>query len=294
MDITLRIPWLNDSIQDFYQLAQLWSQVVNAYNQASFRFDFSSCGFLRPNAVAFLGGLAKLIQYRGGRVWFDTNTIQPAIFNNLSQNGFAHAMGFGYLPWGGNSIPYREDIYENQNAIVQYLKQIWLGRGWVNVSPALANGIAGQMWEIYTNAFEHSQTPIGVFSCGQHFPNIGELILAVADFGVGIPSNVRFHYDTPDIRGGDAMRWAFARGNSTSRRCNFSRGVGLDLLREFIRLNQGHLEIYSHDGYARVDSQGESYENLPLFFEGTLVIVRLVCDDSFYRLSNEQAASPFF
>ncbi|MDS4020204.1 MAG: hypothetical protein RKR03_06800 [Candidatus Competibacter sp.] len=56
----------------------------------------------------------------------------------------------------------------------------------------------------------------------------------------------------------------------------------------------GRMEVFSHDGYARVDAQGESYETLPAFFEGTLVQVCLRCDDRCYRLSNEQLSRPFF
>jgi len=145
-------------------------------------------------------------------------------------------MGIGLPPWDGNSIPYREDARENRNAIVGYLKSNWLGRGWVNVTPALANAITGQMWEIYANAFEHSSTPVGIFSCGQYFPKSRELLLAVADFGVGIPSNVRFCAGEP-LSAKEAMHWAFVRGNSTAQEFGFPRGVGLDLLKEFIRIN---------------------------------------------------------
>ncbi len=293
MPLKLCIPLLNDKRQDFNKLAHLWQQVDAAGEKAHVHFDFSNCDFLRPNAVAFLGGLARLIEYRGGLPQFETGTIRQEIKTNLYQNGFANVMRIDSPSWDGNSIPYREDSHEDQNSIVHYLKSNWLGKGWINVAPTLANEIAGQMWEIYTNAFEHSQSAIGVFSCGQYFPKSHELLLAVADFGVGIPSNVRHHAGKP-IHGKEAMRWAFAPGNTTARELPFPRGMGLDLLKEFIRINHGHLEIYSKDGYARVDSKGEVYENLTNFFDGTLVQVRLVCDDTLYLLSNEQESSPFF
>lgn len=90
------------------------------------------------------------------------------------------------------------------------------------------------------------------------------------------------------------MRWAFTAGNSTSRRASGPRGVGLDLLKEFVRKVQGCLQVFSHDGYARIDADGETYQDLRCSFEGTLVQVRLRCDDKVYQLSNELNTQPFF
>lgn len=152
------------------------------------------------------------------------------------------------------------------------------------------------MWELFANAFEHGNTPVGVYSCGQYFKSRHVLTLAVADFGVGIPSNVRLHLGQPDLPAGDALRWAFQRGHSTSNRGG-PRGVGLDLLKELVRKTNGAMLVYSHDGRARIDHRGETYENSIPFFEGTLVQIGLSCDDKHYMLSNEATAlstAPFF
>ena len=59
----------------------------------------------------------------------------------------------------------------------------------------------------------------------------------------------------------------------------------------------GVMRVFSHDGRALIDHQGETYENSESFFEGTLVQIRLLCDDKNYMLSKEAAennATPFF
>ncbi|MBS9383808.1 MAG: hypothetical protein HEQ24_06035 [Dolichospermum sp. BR01] len=65
-------------------------------------------------------------------------------------------------------------ITKNQPPVL-YVDTIkdWLGKGWINISPRLQDAIpavsvaiAGKVVEIYFNAFEHSNSPIGVFSCG--------------------------------------------------------------------------------------------------------------------------------
>lgn len=299
--LTIHVPRLNDGPDDFRALAQLWRQVDAAGDGAEVSFDFSHCGFLQPNAVVFLGGLARVIGHRGGKARFLVGTMLDPVRVNLLQNGFAHAMGDGTPPWQGNSIPYREYFTQDEDGIVQDLRQNWLGRGWISISEALANEVVGQMWEIFANAFEHSDTRVGarvgVYSCGQYFKNRHTLTLAVADFGVGIPSNVRLHLGQPELSGADALRWAFQRGTTTSRRLAGPRGVGLDLLKELVRKTNGTMLVYSHDGSVRIDQRGETYENALPFFEGTLVQIRLLCDDKYYMLSNEAAAlsaAPFF
>ena len=60
----IQIPTLNDGPYDFARLFEIWNDVNDYFEDI--RFDFSRCGFLRPNAVAFLGGLARLVESRMG------------------------------------------------------------------------------------------------------------------------------------------------------------------------------------------------------------------------------------
>lgn len=295
--LTIYVPRLNDGPADFRAMAQIWRRVDAAGDGAEVSFDFTGCGFLQPIAVVFLGGLARVICHRGGKAQLLVDTMIDPVRVNLLQNGFAHAMGVETPPWQGNSIPYREYFVQDEDGIAKDLRQNWLGRGWINVSQALANAVVGQMWEVFANAFEHSATPVGVYSCGQYFKTRQILTLAVADFGVGIPSNVRMYRDRPELPAADALRWAFQRGTSTSRLLTGPRGVGLDLLKELVCKNNGAILVYSHDGRANIDHRGETYENFEPFFEGTLVQIRLFCDNKHYMLSNEAAAlsaAPFF
>jgi hypothetical protein len=285
----LSIPRLNDSTADFEQLFSLWSQANDYFEDI--RFDFSGCDFLRPNAVAFLGGLARLIESRLGTVVFDWDTLQNnAVLTNLRQNGFAGAFGYPSSGWDGNSIPYREDHSLDMNEIMDYLTYSWIGKGWVHVSDKLRDAISERMWEIYDNAFEHSETQIGVFSCGQHFPSQEELVLSVVDFGLGIPAKVRTFAGidprSKDLPADACLRWAFTRGKSTSQE-GIARGLGLDLLKEFVRVNQGKLEVYSNEGYALIDKDGERFTNRNTSFEGTVFHITLRCDENLYRFADE-------
>jgi hypothetical protein len=291
------VPTLNDKGWHFDQLFGLWRDL--AQDRVAVRFDFSDCRFLRQNAVAFLGGLVRLIEYRGGCVDFAWDTLQPDVRANLAQNGFMEAFGGPGRSWSGNSIPFREDPCQNPapaqrcRLVQRFLSDQWLGRGWVSVSPGLSNAIVGQMAEVYMNAFEHSGSRIGVFSCGQHLPRNRELNLTVVDFGVGIPGNVRLFkaddFGPERLSAAKCMEWAFQRGTTTKpgKPGPGPRGIGLDLLREFVQQNGGRMEMFSHEGYVCVAGGRVSFAERLVFFEGTLVNISLRCDESYYCLASE-------
>lgn len=288
-EITLKIPTINDEPYDFDKLFKLWAQVNDDFLDVT--FDFSHCSFLRHNAVAFLGGLARLIEERHGKVTFDWSTLKNNwVRTNLAQNGFIEAFGGNSGSWTGNSIPYRGDLQQDKTPLVDYLKTKWLGRGWVHVSERLRDAIVGRVWEIYANAFEHGKSPIGIFSCGQYYPTHRELKLTVVDFGVGIPSNVRLYLKNEpraqSLSAATCLKWAFKRGTTTKPN-GTSRGMGLDLLKDFVKLNKGKLEVFSHEGYAIIDSNTEQFVNRTTFFEGTLVNITFICDESDYHIASE-------
>ncbi|MDD5757989.1 MAG: ATP-binding protein [Desulfobulbaceae bacterium] len=293
----IQVPTINDHAQDFDRLFDLWNRVNG--DSLEVVFDFSSCNFIRQNGVAFLGGLARLIQYRQGRVDFKWGTLQRNIFTNLAQNGFLAAFGFPKSAWLGNSIPYREDSFQDKDAVINYLKTRWIGHKWVqaHISERLQDSMIGKVWEIYANAFEHGQSPTGVFSCGQYYPDQQELKLTVVDFGIGIPAKVRLHFRHDPralhISASNCLQWAFKRGHSTGTE-GISRGVGLDLLKEFVKINKGGLDLFSHEGCARVDEKIDMVANRTSFFEGTLVNITLKCDESFYHFSDETVEGPLF
>lgn len=179
----------------------------------------------------------------------------------------------------------------NQDAIINYLKEEWLRRSWLSISPRLLNEIVGAVWEIFTNAFEHSETQYGIFTCGQRYPNLDELNLTLVDFGIGIPVNIRRYAkqkgrDPNTIQSNKALEWAFTQGSST-KKGKINAGVGLDLLKEFIRLNEGTLEFYSNDGYVFIGKDKEIYDSGLAGFDGTVINLKLWCDEKHYHFSGE-------
>jgi signal transduction histidine kinase len=284
------IPTLKDTPADFLKLFEIGRAV--SLESGDICFNFAKCKSLLPNAVAFIGGLARLIEFRGAKIFFDWNSLESDhVRSILAENNFAEAFNFPFQKRLKDAIPYREDRCVSVEGIMDYLADLWLGRGWVLLSSRLRNAITGRMWEIYNNAFEHSGTPIGVFSCGRHFARTNRLILSVVDFGQGIPAKVRCFLSMKDRRAekltdASCLKWAFQSGNSTFLG-GVPRGLGLDLLREFVQLNEGKLEVYSNAGYAIIGENRESYKNCEGTFTGTMIHITLHCDESKYKFEDE-------
>jgi signal transduction histidine kinase len=287
----ISVKTVNDGWSDFDYLFELWSQVQGPRRRIT--FDFTECRFLRQNAVAFLGGLARLIAYRSGNVSFAWNTLHENVRTNLAQNGFLEAFGEGEQPWTGNAIPYREDSPSDEKQIAAYLRNQWLGRSWVAVSPLLRDEIVSRVVEIYDNAFVHAHAPIAVVSCGQHYPHLQRLSLTVVDFGIGIPASVRAYLGNPELSAADSIAWALQRG-TTTKPSSISRGLGLDLLATFVKTNKGRLEIFSGGGYAVITEYAENTVDRGIAFAGAMINITLECDERYYCLDSEPTDGPLF
>lgn len=283
----IEVPTINDTLWDFRTLRRIWHQATTA---TEVRLEFSKCRFLKQNAVAFLGGLIRLLRQRGIKTVVGVSTLVPTVRKNLDKNGFIKAFTGQAYPWKDNTIPYREDWNSNPRGFQNYLSTEWLGQGWIGISSALRDCIVERVAETYLNAFEHSASPVGVFTCGQYYPQLRMLHLALVDFGVGIPHNVRRFLgqaSAETLNGGKCMEWAFRAGTSTKSAEGISRGLGLDLLKSFIAANHGEMTIMSHDGYVSIVDTGVTYDSLGHFFDGTLINISLRCDDKYYSLASE-------
>jgi hypothetical protein len=255
---------------------------------ANVAFDFSLCGRLPLNAVVFLGGLATLIRNQGGTVKARPQTMKRKLREELEENGFLAHLGIGNGVFATGALPFEHHAKLDKSRVMHYLEHKWLGGGIIKLSEELRTAIMGNTWEVYQNAFDHSDTPIGIVNCGAFDKKHRRLQLSVMDFGVGIPENIRRHRPPQPIDPRGAMRWAFANGTSTkAETVGYSRGLGLHLLKEFVKVNSGFMEVFSNEGYARISKGGESYRRRSFNFKGTLVHISLSADEAFYCFDHE-------
>lgn len=135
--------------------------------------------------------------------------------------------------------------------------------------------------EVFHNINYHSHVRAG-FTCAQHFPKKNEIHIAVADYGTGIPKNVR-KFTGREMSDVDAIELACQNGFS-SKSSTHNRGVGLYLLiQQIVKKNRGHVRIQSGNGVLTVSPSGANEAFLEkattkTYYSGTLVLISLRTD----------------
>lgn len=293
MPFVVRVPTSHRDARTYEKFFHMYAgmQAALADGERQFDLDFSDCIFLHQHAVAFLGGAIRMLQSAGSSVSAIRASILPIVHENLRKNGFLKAMGLEAVAGGRNVIPFKEDSVRQDIAYLGYLRDAWLGRGWVNISDRVADAIANAVFEAYANAFEHGESALGVFSCGQFYPNTKEIALAFVDFGLGIPGTVRTVPAGRDLDDGEAISWALIEGN-TSKPGN--RGVGLSILRSFVELNGGYMDVVSHRGHIQLDGRGTTNLRRNRGFHGTVFNITFKANETRYVFLDEIDAEGIF
>jgi hypothetical protein len=221
--------------------------------------------------------------------------IPSAIKRILSKNGFLSHYDGEKLPdtWG-TTIPYKRFEAKDDRYFASYVEDEFVQRSEMpRMSAGLLKKFRESVFEIFSNAVIHSQTKLGIFSCGQYFPKRNRLDFAVADLGIGIRRNVLDNAGL-DLNASEAISWATDKRNTT-KRGRIPGGLGLKLLREFISLNGGRIQIVSDSGYWALE-QGEVFtRELKYRFPGTVVSIEIdAADKRSYKLSSEVSEKDIF
>jgi hypothetical protein len=213
----------------------------------------------------------------------------------LARNGFLTEDG--YAPRRdsfGSTVPYRRLNPGDERYFIAYLRQYLERQKIPGMTEALRMKFRESILEIFVNAATHSETKLGIFACGQYFPKQERLDFSIADAGIGIRKKIANELGLK-MNSDKAIEWALEEGN-TVRRGNVPGGLGLKLLREFVRLNGGRLQIVSDRGYWEMMNDGrETLTRMECPFPGTVVTIEInTADTKSYRLQSEnsQEASP--
>jgi hypothetical protein len=255
--------------------------------------DMSSVKWLDANMCAPLGALfhrqlqlGKAIRLRG----YSGKPREIAL-----KNGFLQQFGQNVLRDSNNTtIQYREFQRRDREAFETYITTHFRpgSRGLPKMSDRLLRKFRVSLFELYGNAIEHSESELGVFACGQFFPRAHRLDFSIADLGVGMREKVRRHLGR-EIGADEAIAWAM-EGNTT-RTGGRPGGLGLRLIREFIKLNGGRIVVVSSDGYwecTRDEFQSKLFERP---FPGTVVTIEInTADKTSYCLQSEISPDDVF
>ncbi|MBX9587490.1 MAG: ATP-binding protein [Gammaproteobacteria bacterium] len=241
-------------------------------------FDADMCAAL--GAILYrLGDQVNTIKF--------TN-LAPEIERILAKNGFLNHFGYVQIPdnWS-TTIPYRRFDVKDDRAFAEYIANEFLPRSEIpKMSLMLRNKFQKNIFEIFSNAVIHSDTKLGIFSCGQYFPNRHALDFSIADLGVGIRQNIQNKIGLK-LTAEEAINWATSDRNTT-KRGQVPGGLGLKLLGEFIDVNGGCIQIVSEYGYWQRKKNQIETAQLVAPFPGTVVSIEINSNDpATYKLVAE-------
>ncbi len=255
--------------------------------------DFSGCDFFEANMAAPLYTIITRLRNELNDV--SVMNMSSAIETILKKNHFLTIFNrIAIRDTKQTTIPFKIFKLHAGEQFFDYLESYMNGRGIPTMSEALTKRFRQSIFEIFQNAAIHSNSESGIFTCGQFFPHKHRLDFTIADAGIGIRENVREYTGNKKLNSLKAIKWALTEGNTTKRE-NQPGGLGLKLLKEFIRMNEGKLQIVSRYGYYEFSANNETYKKLIHDYPGTCVNIEINTQDtSSYYLKSELNSKDIF
>ncbi|BCO12902.1 hypothetical protein RIMD111065_12580 [Aeromonas hydrophila] len=308
--IIVPLPSIKDNDYGYNYLIKLSEFIFKNPNNI-FYFDFKQCSIIEQNAITIIGGLCNLINSNYSRtsksilnfssflipergIAFQVDTISQPVLDTLIETGFMdYIEKSSSISLNDGHIGYFEhDIIPDDNELTDYLSKVWLSEEKLNIDSNLKNLIISKLVEIFTNAYGHglNKNPfdLKVISCGQYRSKTKKLALSVLDLGGGIVERVT-HSSQLTLKPTEAMEWALVKGNSTrtDSSSDLPRGLGFDILKEFVSINCGEIRIYSNNCLAKLNPSDSKYHvtQTGVDFPGTLVNIIINCDDKKYSFT---------
>jgi hypothetical protein len=269
------------------------SSALEAARFTDLEINMSRVGWFDADMCAALGAVLYRIGSRVNKV--SLVHLQPQVEKILSKNGFlSHYGHVATRDVYGTTIPYQRFDAKDDRFFASYVEAKFVRRTELpRMSARLAKRFRESVFEIFSNAVIHSQSALGIFSCGQFFPKRNRLDFSVADLGIGIRQNVLDHAGL-DLLADQAIVWATSERNTT-KRGPIPGGLGLKLLCEFITLNKGRIQIVSDAGYWSLEEGKVQTALLSAPFPGTVVNVEInTADRRSYALTSEVKETDIF
>lgn len=148
-----------------------------------------------------------------------------------------------------SGIPFQDFDLKQEQLVEEYIyNHLLLSHSYPDMSDAAKRKIYRSIFEIYQNSIMHSEAD-KIFVCGQFYYSKKRIALTMVDIGKSFKQNVtEFRKEYKNFSGKECIEWAVESGNTT-KNDDETGGLGLDIIRQFLVLNGGKLQIRSADGY---------------------------------------------
>jgi hypothetical protein len=249
--------------------------------------DFSACGFLSAEGAVLLATFKLRRRSDGRKTEIDWATVPSDVYKQLGRWKLTELFERECYPWTDNAIPLFHQAKLDPRQLVEYTCT-WVqpGRNMPVMTGPLTKQVQKSFCELFLNVFHHAASPCGGVAIGQLYPNVKQVQICVCDAGSGMVQKIRragLTFPKP----ANALAWSLAEGTTTRNDPSGPPGgLGLFLLREFVKLNGGSLRIIANRGYLCQEAGNLTLETLSEEMPGTLFQFKfLIRDDVVYTLA---------
>ncbi len=287
----LNLGTIRSDLSGFNTISNIAKQTKDSFLN-SIELNFSYCSFFEANMAAPLYSVIARLRDELNDV--SINNMQSSVETILRKNRFLTVFNQPKLSdYNQTTLPFKIFKLTAGEQFNDYLNRYMKGKGIPTMSKALTKRFRQSLLEIFLNAAIHSESGLGIFVCGQFYPQKHRLDFTISDAGIGIRENVR-RYTRRKVNSCNAIKWALAEGHTTKSGSQ-PGGLGLKLLKDFVQRNKGKLQIVSNFGYYEFDADGDFCDKMDYSFPGTCVNLEInTTDTSSYCLSSELNGNDIF
>jgi hypothetical protein len=279
-----------NNLKQFNNTFESYQQLINLFENNKKKFldniSISISGFFAANMCASLGAVLDILTE-------NLNSIDLKIAGNttesiLKKNDFLTYYGKQReVDVNNTTIKFQKLKTTDGKYFKNYVINEFI-EGHSRDLPKMTLGVKEKMieaiYEIFVNAQIHSETNF-IYTCGQFFPNKNTIEFTIVDVGIGFKEKVnsRFNKNLSSVQ---AIKWAVQDKKTT--KIGISGGIGLAVLKEFVVMNCGKMQIISKDGFYEYSNKGEIINTFIGEFPGTIVNLQFKTNDmNNYLLKSE-------
>lgn len=255
----------------------------------NFVLDFKNVTRFEPNLCAVVGAIL-IKSNESFKSNFSIINIQSEVLSKTLENNGFHTLLNGMLMNENitSSIPFSVFDMKNEEDVENYIYKYILKTRWIpKMSDGAKRKIYRSIFELYQNSVMHSGAS-KIFVCGQFYHFKGRMSLTMVEIGRTFKKNVtEFDKKFSNFNSVQCIEWAVKSGNTTKNK-EEAGGLGLDLIREFLTLNNGKLQICSDDGYWEEKKNTKFAQKINDIFTGSIVNIEFNLNDQNSYFSKEE------
>ncbi len=294
--LSISVPkFVLSNIEGYKLLSEL---LHNTKNLTDYKIilNFRENKWFEANLCAILGSIVHLLEKKRNTIEYVN--LSTAVMNVFAKNSFLDGNNLTNKKITSRVMTYKKFKKDEESNFKDYIDRELLSiEELPTMSDLLKKKINKSIFEIFNNAFSHGKCEC-IFTCGQYFETKKRLNFTIVDLGKTIRSNVNkylIHSNQSKLSSIKAIEWAVEEGNTT-KTGDIPGGLGLSLIRDFLVLNKGKIQIVSAMGYW--EQNQESIVDLLKInhkFEGTIVNLEFNLNDkNSYLLKEEIDPSTIF